>query len=944
MAQGDIFSGLFSELGNVATKRMEYTINGIQTSQAKYNKALEDALEIEASIYETKKKILKGDYEGYNLIKKMASISKSMYKGMKNAKDIGKTIKDQESAIADLLKQKKTASGGELDIINEALKRKKIDLVLTKLNQKQIRKTIPLFSSMGKSGEMVSDSIVSMGEGFKKVFGLVSDIVGFVSGLVKTIFNLGKTIFNLFYTPIKKVFDTFLQIQSTVGNLAADIGLTHQESHGLLQNMSGLALEASKYGGSMKDVATIFSEFSQTTGKNRFFSKEEVGLLTELGKGTGLGVEGAAQLAASFDNIGISLDKTIKLTDKARNMAARYNVNTTAVLKTYNELVTSLTGIGFGKGLDNLTKLAAKAQAIRFDIVKSTEAFKDAFFDPEKAAEAAAQMQVLGGKFASSFGDPMQLAFESMNDPAALAEKYADLVNGMVTKTATGDFLISPAARKQLQLAAQALGQDYENIKNTAIEQAKIADKMTVLSKAGFNLFGIKDEDKPALASLMKLNEKGQYVIKNSAGVDMLLSEMTDKNQLNAILDARKKNDKAAIERNNLAERLSLIADRFTLGFSSVMNKLFGGTDFDSFLEMVEKAGIKIAEFIQKDIMGNDGLSAKFKSILEKGENIFNKIVSIFEGPGGLGQKIGETIKTLFHDVAAPIISEVIKYVAPILKTGLGKLIELLGGALPGWLGGDKMKNAGLKMQSEGIASDTTGILSGIYGKDAQTNIANSMVDPTSSIIKTGLFEGGIHGISGAAKFGAGKLASFAGKKGAVSLFGKIGTKMGSKALSHIPVLGSLISAGFAIGDLLEGDYTGAALQGGSAIANLFPGVGTAIALGLDAADIGRELYNANQTPNVTSNAGRYDNSNIRNFIDQAAYERSNTNYGGGTASINHSGTIRIESSDGKVVTWDQMYGARDMVGASIQSVQQSYNNGFGDYHNTNTVPIKPLV
>ena len=64
----------------------------------------------------------------------------------------------------------------------------------------------------------------------------------------------------------------------------------------------------------------------------------------------------------------------------------------------------------------------------------------------------------------------------------------------------------------------------------------------------------------------------------------------------------------------------------------------------------------------------------------------------------------------------------------------------------------------------------------------------------------------------------------------------------------------------------------------------------------------------------------------------------------GGTQRVEHSGTIRIESSDGKSVTWDQMYHARDMVGASINSVNQGYNGGFGNYQNPNILPIKPLI
>lgn len=805
-----------------------------------------------------------------------------------------------------------------------------------------------------------------MAESFVKVAGVVKDIYSVISGVFSFVYKIGKAIGGFLWDNIKKVFSKFLEIQSTVGKLAADIGLTHKESHVLLQNMAGLALEASKFGGTIEDVAAIFSEFSQTTGKNRLFSKEDVGLITELGKGTGLGVQGAAQLAASFDNIGISLDKTIKLTDKARNMAARYNVNTTAVLKTYNELVSNLTGIGFGKGLDNLTKLAAKAQAMRFDIVSSTKAFTDAFFEPDKAAEAAAQMQVLGGAFAQSFGDPMQLAFESMNDPAKLADKFAGLVKGMVQKTAAGDFIIPPAARKQLQLASQALGQDYENIKNTAIEQAKITDKMTALGKQG--IFNIKDDDKPALASLMKLNKDNKYEIRMSDGTTKLLENITDKRQLDAILDARNKNEKAAIERNNLAQRLSLIADRFMLGFSSVMTKLFGSSDFDTFLEMVEKVGTQLADLVTNKLGGKNGF-------FEKVTKTFNDISELFSDPKkSFGQKIFEALGKLGHDIAIPLVKKIFEVITPILQYGFGSILQVVGSAIPDILGGKKMTQKGIELQQNALKNSD--LLQGVFGTNEQSNLTNDLAQNSNR----GNIGYGVPGVLGAAKnaglmyagkrLGLGTLASKGGEKlfeklttGTAGKFvgGKAGgalANLGMKAgmlgtVGKIPIAGDVARILWGLGyeGLYKGDWKEAGIQSaiglGSGVANIFaPGSGTIASTAIDAGRIANDLGAFDDGVIYKDGSyGKFGKGDMVQFMDQAAMERANTN-GTGTASatINHTGTIRIESSDGKVVTWDQMYNARDMVGASLQSVQQSYNNGFGNYQNSNTLPIKPLV
>ena len=957
MAQGDIFSKLVKNGGGFEL----FQRTGVIT-MGEYNKLLSEALEREGNIYETKKKMLQSDTKSLNILKKIKDVSEKLYKGMKTAKDMQKSIYKQEEAIESL--KKKSRSTGDVDekrLYDQMIKRKRVELFNNRLILDQTRRTIPVLGSMGKAGSVVSDVMVD-------IAGTIGSIIPIVGGLIDGILKMGEGLVGLVLAPIKKIFSTFLETQSIVGNLAADIGLTAKESRSLMLNITDLAIEASRFGGTMKDVAEVMQTFSQVTGKNRLFGKDEMGQLIQLGLSTGIGAKGAAEMAGSFDNMGISLSRAINLTNKARDMAARYNVNTTKVMQTYKALVESLTGIGFGKGLENLTKAAAKAEAIRFDIVKSTQSFSDAFFDPDKAVEASAQMQVLGGKFAQSFGDPISLAFESMTDPEALAEKFADTVKGMVRKSSSGDFIIPPAARKQLMLASQALGQDYDNIKNSAIEQAKIADKMTALGRAGQNLFNIREDDKPAIASLMKLNEHGQYVIRNSEGVDRLLSELTDKNQIKQILDDRKKNENAAIERKSLMERLSLIVDRFMLGFNTVLTKLFGSTDMNSFLQSIENAGTQLAMFVSKvDI---PGLTKTVKGALEQGKRVFDQILDVFNKDGGLGEKIGKTLTIMFSGIIKPVIAKLIEVLLPLLQAGFGELlralkdIPLIGGAL---------NRKGTNMVSGAISSDGSGILKGLYTSDEASAINSSVrpTDPHHSMLQgmgilgnmgyKGIKAGGVYGTKlfgrGLAKIG-GDVAMGSAAKGGSKLLERVGLgmfkageSMAAKSIAkHIPIIGSLISAGFAVDDFVSGDWKGGLLQSGSALSGLLdlvaPGAGTAASLAFDGVDAARQMGAFDDGVIYKDGSyGKFSKGDMVSFIDQNAFEsRQNGGGGAGTNSrVEHSGTIIIKSEDGKVVTWDDMYNARDLIGGRIASINSGYSGGFGNLQDASISPIKPL-
>ena len=933
MAQGDLFSDLMNSTGlwSNALSRSVIDMEQLRDIQAQI-------VEQQMNIYETKRDMLKSDYKGINVFKRIASSGSKILEQTEKIHKTKKTIQNTEKHLVKIAKDydkaKKFGNFSEAEALKKQHQALQVKNAQNKIGLKQMQQTIPILGKLSaKGGKIgaVSDALIGVVGGFTSIIPIIGNIIG---GII----SMGKTIVGMLASPINKAFNIFLEMQNTVGNLAADIGLTANESRNLLNNFATLTLSAMKFGGSMKDVATIFQQFSETTNKNRFFNEREIGQLVELGLGTGLGVQGASELAASFDNIGVSLENTINLTDRARNLAAKYNVNTTKVLKTYQGLVQSLTGIGFGKGLDNLSKLAAKATAIRFDIVASTTAFADAFFDPEKAVEASARMQTLGGKFAASFGDPMQLAFESMTNPTALAEKFANTVSEIVQKDGEGNYFISPTDRKTLKIAAETLGQNYEDAVATAIEQKKIADKMTYLSKGNFNLMGMDEGDKLSLAGLMQLNEKGKYEIKMSDGTMQLLENMTDKSQLKAIVDDRAKNEQAAIQRLNMMQRFENVVNRFMMGFSKVFDQLFGGTNFESFLQMVENAGEKISQFIVKDLLGSDGLANGFNTLIDKAKIIFSEIEIIFGKKGSFMSHVGETLKLLFKDVAVPIVSEVIKFITPFLQAGIGKLLELLGGALPDFLGGNKMKSAGLNMQANA------------FGQNAQNKLIANKSDNTGGSFTQGA---GLYGKAalGMTNIPGGLLKMLSASKGTL---GKGAMKLGGAQLAkRIPILGALVSAGLSINDLLEGDLVGAGLNlasGAANVGNIFlPGVGSAVSMGIDATNAAREMGAFDDGVIYKDGSyAKFSKGDMVQFIDQAAMERASNGYGSGgntgNGTIQHGGTIIIKSDDGKVVTWEQMYNARDLIGSRISSINKSYENGFGNYQDSNISPIKPLM
>lgn len=973
---------LFSKFSSMASQNDVMNLandlqkQGVISSREKL-KLENEMFEAQMNIYSQKREMFQLDRKESNLLKNIYGVYKKINTRVDNIyladKELGKQKKHlivTEKRLLKLQKDGSEESKKEAAILEKLIKKDTLSLEINKQKSKIAKDALPpMVKAYGTMRNLFKiDNMV--------VKGLLSGILSIGTGLVKLVLK-----------PLKKIFNTFLQVQSISGKISADLGLSAEQANGLINSFSALGIEALKYGGTLEDINTIMAKFSEITNKNRMFDKNDIGQLIELGLATGLGVDNAAEMAANFDNIGVSLSKTMELTNKARKSAVFFNINSTKVLKTYDELVKSLTGIGYGKGLEYLEKLTSKAVALRFDIAQSTKSFTDAFFEPEKAVEVAAQMQVLGGKFATGFGDPISLAFESMTDPAGLADKFASTLKGMVVKGKDGLFTIPPAQRKILKLAAEGLGQNYEDSVNSAIEQAKIADKISAVAKQGF--FGFNEDQKIALADLMKLNKDNKYEIMMSDGTTKLLENITSRNQLNEIIKNRTVNEQAAIKRKNLVERLNLIIERFSLAFSTVFSKLFENKNFDDLLGQIEKVGTDIAQFIANYINGNGGLTKAFEMVIDRFKMVWGKIEKIWSGDGTFIAKIGQTLK----EALLPLFVDAIKEAMQMLKYTFGEILSGIGLKTAGEnLKIDASQNSKIlnavnegKYDNAKVKENRSAIDAGaIVGKNVasaqfggmtkiRSNFGELFSGNNGTIMKT---KTGSYVQNGKAFNKAGNLVTGQGQymirsnaihraagKGAVGLGGKT---LGKALLKRVPLIGSAVSFYSAFDDFKEGDIWGGVLNTLSGIANIsnvvLPGIGSAISLAIDAGNTARELGAFDDGVIYKDGSyAKFAKGDMVQMIDQKSYESNfgrdsfgkivdnNASYydninNNNNGNIVHSGVIQIKSDDGKVVTWDQMYSARDLIGSRLSSIQDGYNKGFGNNQNPFNSPIKPIL
>ena len=215
-------------------------------------------------------------------------------------------------------------------------------------------------------------------------------------------------------------------------------------------------------------------------------------------------------------------------------------------------------------------------------------------------------------------------------------------------------------------------------------------------------------------------------------------------------------------------------------------------------------------------------------------------------GVAALSKAGGLIAKFAKFGLALEGISLVLNKFAPALYKIFGGTSRKEGQSVDDWKHENAWANAGMSAVNHGVSA--AGHLLG--AKVAEEAAAKGTTHAASTAAR-GVTEAAE--ASGKAASSAGKIAGEVGEvaaKGAA----KTGMKgllkgLGHSALKKIPVVGALFGIYSGIERWNAGDYVGSFLEVASGVASIFPGVGTAISLGIDGVLLLRDLFSEQDTP-----------------------------------------------------------------------------------------------
>ena len=459
--------------------------------------------------------------------------------------------------------------------------------------------------------------------------------------------------------------NTFIESSDALSQYANDINkLFTQGRQRMLELQTALAdttPSIARMGGSIGDVANIIGKVATESRRNVVASTEEVEKLFAAQKVLNLGAD---TLTKAFLDVGMGIETIGDTLEESVNYIQSIGGNAATVMKDVTNNMDQMNRYQFEGGVQGLTKMAAQASMLRFDM-NQTFQLADKVLSPEGAIETAAAFQRLGVA-AGTLADPFALMNASINDPGALQDSLVDVAKQFTyfdEKTKT--FKINPQGVLTLKELQTQTGVSAAEMSKLGLAAAEADKRISAVGSAGLN---IKEDDKQYLANIAKMGEGGEYEVKirNEEGIEQTrkLSEITQ-TEFEKLIDEQKNRpkDMEEIARSQMSTSEVIKGD-----VSAIRAKIVGGVV--SAGQVVEgkeriRSGITnvSGEFSQ---MGDTasvrrpvetGLS-DIKTLIEdfkKGDNYAEDVANYLEKSGKLLGEIEEDFKKSLEETGEKI-------------------------------------------------------------------------------------------------------------------------------------------------------------------------------------------------------------------------------------------------------------------------------------------------
>ncbi len=262
-------------------------------------------------------------------------------------------------------------------------------------------------------------------------------------------------------------------------------------------------------GGTFEDITEAVGGFSEGMNKVVFMTSDMTkngetfaSSLVAMEKSTNKTSKELGTMTSEFMRLEGSQIKSIERMQDIARTARLSGVQSNKLLDEVKGSLSKVDSYGFKGGVDGLTKMATQAQLLRtsVDEIGALSKAQD-FWDPEKAIETAANLQMLGGAI-GDLGNPYKLMNMGMNDVGELQDQMTKLAaNAFKINKETGEIDIDPLSRQRLKAQAELFGKTLEDYTKIGREAKKAQEVMNTMSQTSFGE-GMPKESKDLLASL----------------------------------------------------------------------------------------------------------------------------------------------------------------------------------------------------------------------------------------------------------------------------------------------------------------------------------------------------------------------------------------------------------------------------------------------------------
>jgi hypothetical protein len=481
--------------------------------------------------------------------------------------------------------------------------------------------------------------LIEGGKSMQKAFGGSLTKIGETENLFKSMgVSLKSLVQNAkdFTKSFSQQYQLSEQLAKSYKQTSINIGIGYQNQRKLGEEFNKAAVLVQRLGGDMDDVKGIYTKFSQESGRVRILDDEEVERIFAIEKATGLLGDSAAALAERFDLIGVGSEQFAENINQIVKDSQKLGLNSSKVVQVLSDNFASMQRMSFRGGVKAMTEMSKLAVKMRIDISEML-GMADRFYEPEAAIEAAANLQLLGGEIANSFGDPLQMMFEARNAPEELMKRVGDVTQGLVKfNEETGQFDLLAENRQKLLGMADALGINKDQLIDTAFQMNKM---QRIKMDVGGSLFD--DEEKlDKIASIAKFDSNTQQWMVDIGGQAVAVEDLNT-DQLEQALatpqteeDAIKETAIASMTTNEHLEALlesTKIAIANETKFYERIETLMGGRIVD--VKETMGAFVEAAAVAAGDVTFDAGLTEAFDTgfeLFDSAADVFSSSVNIF--------------------------------------------------------------------------------------------------------------------------------------------------------------------------------------------------------------------------------------------------------------------------------------------------------------------------